>query len=54
MKIGDIDLDEYKAVKRAFIECGRSQQLKPIFEKLEETIPYGKIRLCLSHFKINE
>ncbi len=49
-----VDLDEYKAVKRAYIECGRNQQLKPIYEKLEETIPYGKIRLCLSHFKRDE
>ena len=49
-----IDIDDYKAVKRAFIECGRKHQLKPIFDKLEETIPYGKIRLCLSHFKGNE
>ena len=48
-----IDLDEYKSVKRAFIELGREQKLKPIFDKLEETVSYGKIRMCLSHFKAN-
>jgi len=48
-----IDLDEFKSVKRAYIELGREQKLKPIFDKLEETISYGKIRLCLSYFKAN-
>ena len=49
-----IDLDQYKAVKRAYIELGREQKLKPIYDKLEETVPYGQIRLCLSHFKNNQ
>ncbi|MEN8139021.1 MAG: DNA helicase RecQ [Bacteroidota bacterium] len=48
-----VDLDVYKSVKRAYIELGREQRLKPIFDKLEETVPYGEIRLCLSHFKAN-
>ena len=48
-----VEIDEYKNVKRAFIELGREFKLKPIYDKLEETVEYGKIRLCLSHFNAN-
>ena len=48
-----VSIDEYKKVKRSFIENGREQKLKPIFDALNEEVEYGKIRICLSHIAFN-
>lgn len=47
-----VSIEEYNSIKRSFIELGREQKLKPIFEKLDEEISYSKIRICLSHLSL--
>ncbi len=42
---------EIKLVNDAVTATGRDNELKPIYEFLEEKVPYGKIRLCLSYRK---
>jgi ATP-dependent DNA helicase RecQ len=42
-----IDPEEVEKVEKAVNEVGSNIQLRPIFENLNEEIPYGKIRLAI-------
>lgn len=56
----DVDLSEFvsKSIKeevhKAYLDLDKPSALRPIFEKLEEQVSYGEIRLCLAIIKKEE
>lgn len=52
-----LETGDYEKIKQAIAETGETQKLKPVYDYLEQSLPYYKIRLALTYYRnigINE